>query len=220
MSTVALRRYRIWMLFLTFINGLVMIAFYGYSFYAWSTRQPFSWELRPTTNTYEIIGIAPRQPQPRPYGFYWQEWANIVTAGVHFITYIVALVSPYNLPKYLRASLVAIPVGLSLYVNIDYIVFVMGFTSIRSPLSCMATNITCHLTWSSRFMAIITGAFVLVEIVLTLRWGPLRPKEDIVEDDKSLVAPAPPQSAQLHPDHDTLRDNGAGINTQPQMTQV
>ncbi|KAG0300198.1 hypothetical protein BGZ97_003342 [Linnemannia gamsii] len=201
-----------------------MVGFYGYSFYAWSTHQSPTWVLRPSTNTYDLIGIAPRPPQPRPYGFYWQEWANIVTAGILFITFIVALVSPYNLPKYLRAFLVALPMGLSLYVNIDYVVFVMGFISVRSPLRCLSTNVACYLTWSSRFMAIITGAFVLFEIVLTLRWGPLRPKKDVVEYGQAVAVAVQPSQPQLdphtQPDRNLSEDAGVGINPQPQMAQV
>ncbi|KAH7058093.1 hypothetical protein BKA57DRAFT_448556 [Linnemannia elongata] len=222
MSTIALRRYRIWMIFLTFINGLVMAGFYGYSLYAWFTHLPSTWELRATADTYNLIGIAaPRQILPRPYALYWQEWSNIVTAGVIFIISIIALISHYNLPKYFRALLVAIPVGLSLYVNIDYIAFVMGLKSVRSPLNCLSTNVLCYLSWSSRFLAIITDAFVLVEIGLTLRWGPLRPKKDVVVDDEVLVEQVPVQTSQppLQTGHDS-EDTGAGTNSPLQMTQV
>jgi len=36
-------------------------------------------------------------------------------------------------------------------------------------------------------MAMVTDAFVLVEIGWTLRWEPLRPKKDVVVDDEAFV---------------------------------
>ncbi|KAK3848512.1 MAG: hypothetical protein J3R72DRAFT_415852 [Linnemannia gamsii] len=188
MSTITLRRLRIWMLLLTFINGLVMVAFYGYSFFIWTISQPY--HLVPNLQPYDLPTnylIAPLPsssstlPQSRQqlFSFFWKEWANIITAGVLFLIYILALVTlPFQLQKYLRALLVAAPMVLSLYVNIEYVVRVMSFTSVRSPLQCLSTNTMCYLTWSSRFMAIITGAFVAIEIVLTLVWGPLRRREE------------------------------------------
>lgn len=70
-------------------------------------------------------------------------------------------------------------------------------------------------------MTIVTGAFVLVEIGLTLWWGPLRPKKNVVVDDNPLVEQVPVERSQSppQPDHDS-EDTGAGINSQPQMTQV
>lgn len=71
-------------------------------------------------------------------------------------------------------------------------------------------------------MTIVTAAFVLVEIGLTLWWGPLRPKKNAVVEDEALEEHVPVERSQSPPPQpeDNSEVTGAGINSQPQMTQV
>ncbi|KAF9908078.1 hypothetical protein EC991_010206 [Linnemannia zychae] len=203
-----------------------MVAFYG--FVLASQIHYFQPDGYPAIYLTAPPPSAPIRPQP--WGFLWKEWANVITAGILFLTYILSLVTlPFQVQKFLRAFLVAVPLVLSLYVNIEFVTHILSFSSVGFPLQCVTTNTVCYLSWSTRIMAIITGAFVVIEIVLTLIWGPLRRKE---EDSVNTAESNPVrEEPQIVASHTVLSqtgndDSGTGIgssssrDSQPQMTQL
>ncbi|KAG0289589.1 hypothetical protein BGZ96_006876 [Linnemannia gamsii] len=155
MSTIALRRMRIWLVVLTTITVILLTAQYIYA----SIRRK---------SYFHMI---------------WKDWIAILTVVTLFFSYTYAFKStrPSKLHKGLRAFLMLIPTVLNMYVNFDFLARYIRLTSTdnnpnarpEERFQCEG-NASCLLSWSFVFVSIIMTFFVLCEIVMTLVWGPLQ----------------------------------------------
>ncbi|KAG0278037.1 hypothetical protein BGZ95_004837 [Linnemannia exigua] len=149
MSTIALRRIRIWLLLLTTLCVILVIAQYAYAAVRLGT----------------LLKLV------------WQDWGAIISIVILFFSYIYTLKGqPHpRLHKYLCAFLIFIPTIMILYINFDYLARYLKSTSLQPErrFVCPASNANCLLHWSMLFVSIIMAAFVLIEVGMTLAWGPL-----------------------------------------------
>ncbi|KAK3848513.1 MAG: hypothetical protein J3R72DRAFT_429168 [Linnemannia gamsii] len=143
MSTIALKRMRVWLLVLSTLCVILVIAQYTYS----------------TVRVGALLRLA------------WQDWGAIISTVILFFSYIYALKGqPHpRLHKYLRAFLILIPTIIILYINS---VFLERYRP-RPEARFVCASASCLLRWSTAIVSIIMGAFVLIEVGMTLAWGPL-----------------------------------------------
>ncbi|KAF9124669.1 hypothetical protein BGW39_007978 [Mortierella sp. 14UC] len=148
MSTIALRRMRIWLLVLVTLSAILVIAKYSYA----------------AANLGALLRLI------------WKDWAVIISIVILFFSYIYAFKGQPRLHKYLRAFLILIPTIMLLYVNFDYLARYLDATSTRPQqrFVCPFGNASCLLHWSLVFVSVIMGVFVLIEVGMTLAWGPLQ----------------------------------------------
>ncbi|KAK3839537.1 MAG: hypothetical protein JOS17DRAFT_729389 [Linnemannia elongata] len=154
MSTIALRRMRIWLVFLTTTILFIVIAQYIYAAIRLKSYLRLDWE----------------------------DGVVIASVPILFFSYLYALKStrPLKLHKFLRAFLMLIPTALNMYVNFHYLATYLRLTSAdnnptakpEERFQCEGSP-ACSLTWSLVFMSIIMDFFVLCEVVMTLVWGSL-----------------------------------------------
>ncbi|KAF9546136.1 hypothetical protein EC957_010122 [Mortierella hygrophila] len=159
MSQIRLRQLRKWMVFITTLNFLSMIAYYGYT-------------------GYEI-------EQSKKYGYNdgnlrWGDWTIIISAIGFFIFYILSLRGSgfQNVHKYLRTFLLLVPTIMVLYITCKSINLELWAHSHLHyqgpPFTCGDIgNYPCYLLYTNMFMALISALFVVIEIGATLAWGPL-----------------------------------------------
>ncbi|KAK5827792.1 hypothetical protein F5H01DRAFT_332255 [Linnemannia elongata] len=187
MSKIAIRRMRIWLVTLTTIALLLIIAQYIYA----------AIRLKSDLN------------------LDWEDWVVLPSVPVLFFSYLYALKSthPSKLHKCLRAFLMLIPTVLNMYVNFDYLATYLRLTSRDYNPSAIPEERfqcggrpACLLTWSLVFMSIIMDCFVLCEIVMTLVWGPLVGKGHLFgrvgggyAQDANVIVVSPDQPQQVPP---------------------
>ncbi|KAG9070439.1 hypothetical protein KI688_007975 [Linnemannia hyalina] len=179
MATVGLRTMRIWMLILTFINLVIIISHYAEQKYWDNWRNFFVYNGTGTNNSIIL---------KREKFLLWQDWVLIVSSSALFLAYIYAYkVITTRLHKYLRALLMVIPTVLMLFVGIQYVhlVLKLEFPRNHGPPSPFACNYLsglerayCGVVEATYFFAILTGLFGLLEIYVTIRNGPMQPKEN------------------------------------------
>ncbi|KAG0320787.1 hypothetical protein BGZ99_004293 [Dissophora globulifera] len=153
MSALLLRRLRIWVAFLSVVTVIIMAAFYGYLAHLYSEANQ---EFR--------LG--------------WQDWVSIVGSVIFFFSYIYALRGKPRVHRYARAFLLFVVCVLVLYVNLKSIAQEVKFASLQYPYKafyCSSDEPTCFLFWTYDFLTVITGFFILFELALTLKVGPLEP---------------------------------------------
>ncbi|KAG0043782.1 hypothetical protein BGZ89_006312 [Linnemannia elongata] len=154
MSQIRLRQLRKWMVFITTLNFVGMIAWYGYIAYRNDQLKKYSSRV-PT--------------------LFWQDWAVIISTIGFFIFYIVSLRGSgfQNVHKYLRTFLLLVPTIVVLYVTCNYIHVRLDY-GYAEPFACgFIENYPCYLRFTYWFMELITALFVVIEIGVTLAWGPL-----------------------------------------------
>ncbi|KAF9099829.1 hypothetical protein BGX23_011429 [Mortierella sp. AD031] len=184
MSAIALRRMRIWLLFLTLVTVIIVTAQYAY---AYDSRK----------NSYYLP----------PLALVWQDWGEIIAVVILFLSYIYAFKGPHKLHKYLRALLMLIPAVLILYINLDFLAKYLRNTSTRTGLRFQCNEPDCYLTWTLVFLSIVLGFFVLIEVGMTLAWGPMvKPHQygmhGYAQDaNVIIVSPDQPQPQAFYPLH-------------------
>ncbi|KAF9272867.1 hypothetical protein BGZ88_004293, partial [Linnemannia elongata] len=179
MATVELRKIRIWMIILTFINLVIVTSHYAEQKY---------WDNWRNYNVYNVTGTGSSIIFKREKFLLWQDWALIVSSSVLFLSYIYAYkVVTTRLHKYLRALLMVVPTVLVLFVGIQYVhlVLKLEFPTNHGPPTPFACSYIsglerayCGVVEATYFFAILTGLFALLEIYLTIRNGPMQPKEN------------------------------------------
>ncbi|KAG0289590.1 hypothetical protein BGZ96_006877 [Linnemannia gamsii] len=168
MSQIRLRQMRKWMVFIATLNLLGMLIYYGYLGYYIENQKRYSYY-----NSSPLL---------------WGDWVTIITAIGYFIFYIFALrgVGFQNIHKYLRAFLLLIPTIAMLYLTCKIINITLlnyngdhsygsGYDSdFPGPFDCLSIeNYGCYMSYTNLFMSLITALFVVIEIGMTLAWGPL-----------------------------------------------
>ncbi|KAK3848514.1 MAG: hypothetical protein J3R72DRAFT_429169 [Linnemannia gamsii] len=166
MGQIQLRQIRKWMVFITTLNLIGMLAWFGYFGYMIEDRKSRGYYSR--SNTWRLL---------------WSHWAIIISAIGFFFAYIFALrgTTTIAIHKYLRAFLFLVPVGVVLYITCSTINTVLEFTSKSygrgaSPFLCYPEDYACYLFNTNLFMSLITALFVVIEVGMTLAWGPLEKK--------------------------------------------
>ncbi|KAG0300197.1 hypothetical protein BGZ97_003341 [Linnemannia gamsii] len=119
--------------------------------------------------------------------FVWQDIALIVCSLVLFLAYIGAYKIPSTRLKYLRALMILVPTVLMLFVGINYVHLVLkiNYPILRgppTPFNCSYLSglerAYCGVIESNYFFAILTGLFAVFEICLTVKNGPMQPKNE------------------------------------------
>ncbi|KAG0042748.1 hypothetical protein BGZ90_009315, partial [Linnemannia elongata] len=154
MSQIRLRQLRKWMVFITTLNFFGMIAWFGYTAYRIDQLKKYS---------------------SRVLTLVWQDWAVIISTIGFFIFYIVSLrgLGFQNVHKYLRTFLLLVPTIVVLYVTCNYIHLRLDY-GYSEPFACGSIeHYPCYLQFTNLFMELITALFVVIEIGVTLAWGPL-----------------------------------------------
>ncbi|KAF8924436.1 hypothetical protein BGZ47_004018, partial [Haplosporangium gracile] len=107
------------------------------------------------------------------------DWAFIITAIGFLIFYIFSLRGSgfQQVHKYLRTFLLLVSTILVLYITCTLIQFQLLIHSeddFEIPFTCGSIkNSWCYLNNTNLFMALITALFIVIEVGLTLAWGPL-----------------------------------------------
>ncbi|KAK3831928.1 MAG: hypothetical protein J3R72DRAFT_454484 [Linnemannia gamsii] len=177
---------RIWVAFVTFISLSVTISYYGYVASQISyAREQGGWE-----------------------GYYtslrWGDICSIITAVILFGIYAYSACTRNKVTsliqnKFLRAILILIPTGLLLYLNchvINGLIFIQNTVNESTKNSfedsydesfklnmfvCDKEIPLCFLMLSHIFLAVITGVFVCVEVVMSFFLSSPRPSPKSVD---------------------------------------
>ncbi|KAK3848516.1 MAG: hypothetical protein J3R72DRAFT_429172, partial [Linnemannia gamsii] len=170
MSYIALRRMRIWILFLVTINFVSTIAWYSCVGY-----------LLEGTEKYNKQSLQ------------WGDWMLILSAFLLFFAYTYSLGS-YPRPgikhKLLRTFLILIPTGVVFGLRISFIVLEsQGEKSPdQSALGCPATaTYACIVVFAQFWVSLIAAFFILLEMGLTFAWGPLERPPVVEEEDEEAA---------------------------------
>ncbi|KAG0289591.1 hypothetical protein BGZ96_006878 [Linnemannia gamsii] len=151
MGHIALRRMRKFVLFLVTFNFLFTIGWYSYRSY--------------------MVGFDLYTARLR-----WGDWVHISSVTIFIITYIYSLrSSPRDGKgyKFTRTFLLLVPTVLVLYLRLDYINLVVK-SSVQSPFECTAnSSYNCYLVNTVLWWSLITAFFIVIEIGMTLAWGPM-----------------------------------------------
>ncbi|KAG0300200.1 hypothetical protein BGZ97_003344 [Linnemannia gamsii] len=171
MGQIQLRHMRIWMVVITTFNLVGMLAYYGYLAYDIERRKRNGYYDYYSSESPNLL---------------WGDWATIITAIGYFIFYIFALRGTgfQQIHKYLRAFLVLAPNIVMLYLTCNVIHITLlnydmsygngGYYDVPGPFDCRPSdNYLCFLSYTNLFMSLITALFVVIEIGMTLAWGPL-----------------------------------------------
>ncbi|KAF9148551.1 hypothetical protein BG015_009707, partial [Linnemannia schmuckeri] len=206
MVIVELRARRIWMIILTLINLVIVVFHYAAGKYWDNWRNYYVYGVKGTEN--DIIFKQEKF-------LLWQDWALIVCSSVLFLAYIYAYkVLTTRLHKYLRAILMLVPAVLILFVGIQYIYLVLRLTfplhhGPPTPFTCSYLSglqrAYCGVVESTYFFAILTGLFALLEIYLTIRYGPMQPEgkhsygsNEGYAADANMEMVGPPEHSMMH----------------------
>ncbi|KAK5827793.1 hypothetical protein F5H01DRAFT_399389 [Linnemannia elongata] len=163
MSQIRLRQLRKWMVFIATLNLLGMLAWYGY--------------------------LAYYNEQAKKYGdneatLLWGDWVVIISAIGFFIFYILSLRGSgfQNVHKYVRTFLLLVPTIVVLYLTCNaihlelqaYSEYASSGYDYGAPFTCGdISNYSCYLQYTNMFMGLISALFVVIEVGVTLAWGPL-----------------------------------------------
>ncbi|KAF9900415.1 hypothetical protein EC991_007349 [Linnemannia zychae] len=165
---------RIWVAFLTFINFSVVISLYSYSAHLASVLRKEGFF---------------DESYSRPH---WRDWVSIITAVIVFAIYAYSVWTRNKTTsliqnRFLRAVLILIPTCLLLYVECSYLNDIIeSYNSLDQRLKenfndpedyeFFRTNVFecpkevpfCFLSLSSVFLGVITGSFILIEVIMSL----------------------------------------------------
>ncbi|KAG0278038.1 hypothetical protein BGZ95_004838 [Linnemannia exigua] len=161
MGQIQLRQMRKWMVFITTLNLIGMLAWYGYVGYL----------IENSSGGRRLL---------------WGDWSIIISAIGFFFAYVFSLrgTTAVAIHKYLRAFLFLVPTGVVLYITCNTINRVLEvYSSAPStyyrrtpPFQCMLGDYRCFLVYTNLFMSLITALFVAIEVGMTVAWGPLEKK--------------------------------------------
>ncbi|KAF9900416.1 hypothetical protein EC991_007350 [Linnemannia zychae] len=176
---------RIWVAFLTFINLSVVIGLYSYSAHLASV-------LRKEGMLDESY-----------IRYNWHDYASIVTAVIVFAIYAYSVWTRNKTTsliqnRFLRAVLILIPTCLLLYVECSYVNALIKAQKFRDQrlkerysnpedYEFFRTNVFecpkevpfCFLSFSSIFLGIITGSFILIEVIMSLFMRRAQPTKSV-----------------------------------------
>ncbi|KAG0214006.1 hypothetical protein B0O80DRAFT_500484 [Mortierella sp. GBAus27b] len=182
--TIMLRRFRIGMVVLSSVSVDLMGVYYGIA----ATHPPYDHQLR-------------QQGQGEPYRLLWQDWFLIVVNVLIYIAYILSLRDRRFIKnEYIRAGVMSLLAILLIALSGDLVVQLRPLIPGRRTkmFECHVEDPVCYLRWSSLFVDMIKACFVMIEVQLTLRMGPLEPK------NKSSTAE---QASQDHADNQWYIDH-------------
>ncbi|KAK3813261.1 MAG: hypothetical protein J3Q66DRAFT_347773 [Benniella sp.] len=162
--SVVLRRFRIWMVVLSSVSVDLRGVYYGMAV----TNPPFEYKQEQQQ----------QREQGEPYRLLWQDWSLIVINVLIYIVYVYSLRGQTRIKnKYLRAGLMSLLALLLIALSIDLILVLLRQLPNRGAktFECHVGDPVCYLRWSSIFVDMIKACFVMVEVALTWRMGPLEP---------------------------------------------
>ncbi|KAG0049425.1 hypothetical protein BGZ83_005775 [Gryganskiella cystojenkinii] len=101
----------------------------------------------------------------------WMDWAQIVLTGFLFVATIWAVQGKPVLHRYLRAFLMLFFSVFLLYIGLWAVHREVIYSySYGLPFSC--DYVLCRVAWADIFLGIILGFLVVIDVGLTLRYGP------------------------------------------------
>ncbi|KAK3848499.1 MAG: hypothetical protein J3R72DRAFT_429155 [Linnemannia gamsii] len=145
---------RIWVAFLTFISLSVTISFYSYRVHQ--------------INYIRELGLLDEDSDTN---LGRRDICSIITAVILFGIYAYSAftrnkATSFIQNKFLRAILILIPTGLSLYLHCDD----MNFFRLADVFACETSY--CSLAISQVSLSIITGLFVVIEVAMSFFMSP------------------------------------------------
>lgn len=177
MAATPLKGMRIWVAFITFVSLAVTVGYY--SFIDFHYRKAMREE-----NLDELVWAS--------FALVWQDYVLVITSVLLFLIYISSLFVNRRLvpSKFLRAFLILIPTAFFLYVHANNITIMVRlqnkFNDARREsymredfyfedhnwLVCQSFDTLYYLDNSRLLLGIITGLFVIVEVVMAFVMSP------------------------------------------------
>jgi hypothetical protein len=149
--------------------------------------------------------------QGEPYRLLWQDWSLIAINVLIYIAYVYSLRGPTRIKnKYLRAGLMSLLALLLIGLSIDLILVLLRQIPNREAktFECHVGDPVCYMRWSSIFVDMIKACFVMVEVALTWRIGPLKPTRSSSTDELAQHDDLQPG---LHLDDFHRKENNKGM---------